>query len=63
MILGEFGDCEGVKPLGFFHGHFDLVVQPLHSATGKLFFRQRAVKDPIVVAAQGFGHLLHRFDA
>ena len=26
VIQGEFSDSEGAKPIGFSHGHFDLVV-------------------------------------
>ena len=62
VIQGEFSDSEGAKAVGFSHGHFDLVVQTLHNATGELLFRPEVVEDQLTVAAQGLGHLLHRLD-
>ena len=63
VIQGEFSDSEGAKALGFFHGHFDFVVQALDNATGELLFRAEVVEDQFAVAAQGLGHLLHRLNA
>ena len=51
VIQGELGDSEGAKPVGLSHGHFDLVVQTLHDATGELLFRPEVVEDQVTVAA------------
>jgi hypothetical protein len=41
VIQGEFCDSERPKPVGFSHGHFDLVVQALYDATENCFFARK----------------------
>ena len=45
VIQGEFSDFEGSKPVGFSHGHFDLVVEALDNAAGELLFGPKVVED------------------
>lgn len=51
VIQGELSDSEGAKPVGFSHGHFDLVVQTLDHSTGELLFGPKVVEDQLTVAA------------
>jgi hypothetical protein len=51
MIQSEFCDSERPKTVGFSHGHFDLVVQTLHNATGELLFGAEVIEDQLAVVA------------
>ena len=51
MIQGDFGDVEGAEPIGFSHGEFGFVVQPLDHTAGELLFGAEVVQDQRAVGA------------
>src|ERR1017187_7826994 len=48
MIERQFGDAEGSEPVGFSHGDFCFVVQPLDYAAGELFPGAKIVEDSLL---------------
>ncbi len=53
----------GWEAVGFFHGDFGLVVQPLYHATGNELLIPEIVEDQLPVLTEGACGLLHWLDA
>ena len=51
MVQGDFRDMEGAEPIGFSHGQFGLVVEPLDDAAGELLPGAEVVQDQRTVRA------------